>query len=144
MYHYFKSKKEIGLAVIEERLTQFIEEKYFSLLRDDQPFASLFKVLKDAPYELKFGCPFAKLTQEMALIDELFKERLAKVYKAWEYTIEQLIEKAVEIEEIEPCDTRFTAKSILSFYEGALVVVSVTKDMHQYHHLLSTVEESFY
>ena len=33
MYHFFKSKKELGLAVVNEKINSYIEDKYSVLLK---------------------------------------------------------------------------------------------------------------
>ncbi|MFA7570564.1 MAG: TetR/AcrR family transcriptional regulator [Sulfurimonadaceae bacterium] len=36
MYHFFKSKKELGLAVIRERVNEYIVDKYGTLLKYEE------------------------------------------------------------------------------------------------------------
>ena len=44
MYHFFKSKKELTLAVIEVHINEYIEDKYASLLKlDDNIIDGLIK-----------------------------------------------------------------------------------------------------
>ena len=48
MYHFFKSKKELALAVIKERVYDYIENKYMVLLKHDENIIEeLLKLIKD-------------------------------------------------------------------------------------------------
>ncbi len=48
MYHFFKSKKELTLAVIEERLDSHIKDKYSVLLKYEKNICDeIIKLVKD-------------------------------------------------------------------------------------------------
>ena len=80
MYHFFKSKKELGLAVIDERIRRNLIVKYTIVLESEQPFDKLFETLTQAPKLLKYGCPLNKMSQEMIYLDEDFSKMLGSVY----------------------------------------------------------------
>ncbi len=44
MYHFFKSKKELGLAVVNEKINAYIEDKYSVLLKFEKNF-NIFSIL---------------------------------------------------------------------------------------------------
>lgn len=143
MYHYFKSKKELGLAVVDERIRRNIKSKYQTVLESDTPYQSLFDTLRTSPDTLVYGCPLNKMSQEMVYIDEAFKKLLSSVYADFEKSIANILDKAIEISEIQPCDIQITARLIIASYEGALMIYHLNRDRGQYNNVISELEKQF-
>lgn len=143
MYHFFKSKKELGLAVIEERIAAKIKSKYETLLESATPFRSLFETLKSSPDTLIYGCPLNKMSQEMVYIDAEFSKQLSLVYSVFEKAIEAILVKAVELGEIGQLDTKMHARLIIATYEGALMIYHLNQNRDAYHQVLEMLENKF-
>lgn len=83
MYHHFKSKKDMALAVIVERIAPGMT-KLLEPFESDEPLQSaLAKVIDKIAASDKlvtFGCPLNKLTLEMAPLDEEFSKILERIY----------------------------------------------------------------
>ena len=140
MYHFFKSKKELALAVVEERINRKLIDKYAKVLDTQKPIKVLFDTLREATETLPYGCPLNKMSQEMVYIDESFKMLLSKVYAAFEDAIEKILIKGIENGEIKSCETNETAKLIIATYEGALMVYHLNQDKKMFKEILSTLE----
>jgi len=136
MYHFFKSKKELGLSVIQERIKTKIVYKYTQILNFDM----LFNTLIDAPNTLIYGCPLNKMSQEMIYIDEDFKKALSLVYKEFENYIKNILTTAMQNKEIPLCDKTSTAQLIIATYEGALMIYHLNQDKEQYKQILHTLK----
>lgn len=141
MYHFFKSKKELGLAVIDERIRRNIITKYQAVLESERPCQKLFETLQDSPELLIYGCPLNKMSQEMTYIDEAFKKLLSSVYQDFEKSIADILERAIAIGEIEACETQITARLIIAGYEGALMIYHLNQDRGQYHQVIAALEK---
>ena len=98
MYHFFKSKKELGLAVVNEKINSYIEDKYSVLLKFEKNICEeLLKLIKDRRnFDFTCGCKLNNLMQELSPIDEDFKVALEKVYIRFENIIEEVLNKAVK------------------------------------------------
>ena len=136
MYHFFKSKKALALAVIKERIEPTLMAKYEAVLTREHTLHSLFDTLRAAPETLVYGCPLNKMSQEMLYIDEDFKHLLSEVYVSFENIIEQILIKA------KVTDASSKAKLIISTYEGALMRYHLTQNKEQFREILTTLEES--
>jgi UDP-N-acetylmuramate: L-alanyl-gamma-D-glutamyl-meso-diaminopimelate ligase len=90
MYHFFKSKKELALAVIKERIERNLKAKYEAVLQEEKTLQQLFNTLRDATETLSYGCPLNKMSQEMLYIDDDFKVLLSEVYVHFESDIEKI------------------------------------------------------
>ena len=97
MYHYFKSKKELGLAVVNEKVNSYIEDKYSVLLKYEENICDeLMKLIKNRNnFDFTCGCKLNNLMQELSPIDEDFKIALEKVYLRFENIIEEVLIKAI-------------------------------------------------
>jgi len=140
MYYFFKSKKELGLAIIKERIQKNLIAKYEIILENEKPVEVLFETLISAPELLIYGCPLNKMTQEMLYIDEDFKELLSLVYRAFEDAVENILIKGIEQNEIASCPTKITAQLIISTYEGALMIYHLNQDKEQYTQILQMLK----
>jgi TetR/AcrR family transcriptional repressor of nem operon len=144
MYHYFKSKKELGLAVVDERIRRNIKNKYQTVLESDTPYQTLFETLRLSPDTLVYGCPLNKMSQEMVYIDEEFKKLLSSVYVDFEKSIADILQKAIEINEIQLCDIQITARLIIASYEGALMIYHLNRDREHYEKVINELEKQFH
>lgn len=84
LYHHFKSKKDVVLAVIKERLSPRMDNFYdFNNPQNMHPIDILINViLKVSQNEqlIKYGCPLNRLNQEMSPIDKDFEEAITPIY----------------------------------------------------------------
>ncbi len=84
LYHHFKSKKEMVLSVIRERLSLRIDEFYeFKKVENEHSIDTIISnILKIAQKDelVKYGCPLNRLNQEMSPIDSDFEIEIDKIY----------------------------------------------------------------
>ncbi len=135
MYHFFKSKKDLGLAVLKERIERNLVAKYEKILEDDHALKQLFDTLRAAPETLIYGCPLNKMSQEMLYIDSDFKRLLSTVYESFEQVIEKILVKE------NVTHTKSTARLIISTYEGALMIYHLNQNKEQFREILSRLED---
>ena len=134
MYHFFKSKKALALAVIKERIARNLMAKYEAILVEEHTLQSLFDTLRSATETLVYGCPLNKMSQEMVYIDDDFKSLLSEVYADFEAIIEKILIKA------KIADASQKAKLIIATYEGALMIYHLNQDKEQFKESLTTLE----
>lgn len=85
-YHYFKTKQDLGYAVIDELIAPRYIEMWRQLDRnEDQPIDGIIQILEQfkESYDeekIKLGCPVNNLVQEMAPLDEGFQQRLQHIF----------------------------------------------------------------
>lgn len=90
LYHHFGSKEALGHAVIEEVVATFPRDRWLLPLqrsKDKDPIDTLIAIIRAIPArprDLKAGCPLVNLAQEMSQLDEQFRERLEKIFHAWQ------------------------------------------------------------
>ncbi len=131
MYHYFSSKKDMVLAMIEEKHLLRLEEKWKYLTDSNEDFISiLISILKDTKsWDLINGCPFGNLLQEPLEQDEEFAKILISILEKWKSLFKNALKKAKEKNQvnenlnIEQCST-----FIIASLEGAILISKKSKD----------------
>ena len=90
LYHHFDSKEALGLAIIEEIVATFPRDRWLLPLqrsKDKDPVDALIGIVRAIPArpkDLRGGCPLVNLAQEMSQLDEQFRKRLERIFKAWQ------------------------------------------------------------
>ena len=142
MYHFFKSKKELGLAVVNERVNSYIIDKYGVLLNHEKNICEeLMKLIKNrSTFDFTCGCKLNNLMQELSPIDKDFKKALEVVYTRFENIIEQVLDKAVLKNEIKHDDTKALSMYIVASIEGCLGTAKKSQDGSYFQTCISQLE----
>lgn len=133
-YHYFSSKQDFGLRVLDH-FAEGIEGIFASFLEDStvSPLTRLRNCVESLAVRFEanncsIGCLAANLGQEMADQNEEFRKKLADIFAAWMRRFEKCLVEARDAGEIpEDVSPALAAESFLSGFEGALLVSKVMK-----------------
>ncbi len=132
LYHYFKSKKEMVLAVIHERLRPRMDEFYVFEIQDDADGIDTIieAILKIAQKEklLLYGCPLNRLNQEMSPIDKDFEEAINIIYD----DMKNKIKNVLNASSIRHMDQDSIASFIITTVWGALSLSPSNSSQEQY------------
>ncbi|MEZ2144105.1 TetR/AcrR family transcriptional regulator [Bradyrhizobium sp. DN5] len=127
-YHYFDSKEAFGLALIDAYADYFARklDRWF----DDTERAPLDR-LRDfiadarsgmARYRYRRGCLVGNLGQEMGVLPEPFRKRLAAVFRDWEARTSRCLRSAQEAGEMSSeLDCEDLAQFFWIGWEGAVL-----------------------
>lgn len=142
MYHFFKSKKELGLAVVNEKINSYIEDKYSVLLKYEENICEeLLKLIKNRNnFDFTCGCKLNNLMQELSPIDEDFKVALEKVYLRFENIIEEVLIKAIKNGEIKHTDPKALSMFVVASIEGCLGTAKKSQDGNYFQTCISQLE----
>lgn len=133
-YHFFSSKEEFGLAIIDydADIHARVVEQYFGdttlspLNRIKKYFED--KLLEFQSLHYREGCLFGNLSQEMADQNERFRTRLQEVLTQWHDRFAQCLQEAQAAGEISAhWEAQELAEYCLNSWEGALLQMKVTK-----------------
>lgn len=101
-YYHFKTKDEMGVAIIEEILKPTMQEHFIKPTEASQnPIEDFYNMisyllLEDPFLQVKYGCPVGNLTQEMTPWNTRFSNALAELVDLWKASIINSIEKGKE------------------------------------------------
>ncbi len=133
-YHYYKSKEELGYAVLNRQFERFAE-RGLAILREPMidPLERLYLfidsvVTAQAERGCKGGSPFGNLAGEMADAHEGFRERIEQVFERWASQIQSLLWEARE-QLAASTDASRLSRFIIATLEGALLMTRVNRDV---------------
>jgi|SRR5579862_2375420 len=90
LYYHFESKEALGHAIIEEIVAEITKDRWLRPLRQSKgknpidALTAIVQAIPARPRDIKRGCPLVHLTQEMSQINEPFRKRLERIFKAWQ------------------------------------------------------------
>lgn len=133
-YHYFQSKQEFGLSVLDN-FAAGIDRIFKSYLADESvsPVIRLQNCMESlvARFETNncsIGCLAANLGQELADQSEEFRLKLDGIFGSWIMQFEKCIREAQGAGEIsDEVAPELLAEFFLSGFEGALLISKVKK-----------------
>jgi len=131
MYHYFSSKKEMVLAMIEEKIMLRIQNNWDKLANSDSNIIDLLiNILNDTKnWDLQKGCPLGNLLQESLNNDEDFAKILNEIVQEWKVLFSKILEKAVKNEELKKdLDIESFSTFLIANLEGALLIAKKSDD----------------
>ncbi len=133
-YHYFSSKQEFGLSVLDH-FAAGIERIFDSYLIDES--ATAVNRLKNCLESLlarfetnncSIGCLAANMGQELADQSDEFRMKLSGIFRSWLWQFERCIREAQDSGEISnDVSPELLAEFLLSGFEGALLLSKVEK-----------------
>lgn len=133
-YNFFKSKEDFGLQIIDYFTGFFsrISSQFFGD-KSQPPLERIRLLLKwfiefFKSNDFTLGCPIGNFAQEMGDISPAFREKLKTSLNAMSVQYENVLIEAQESGNIsQSMDTRETAHFIISSWEGALMLMKVSK-----------------
>lgn len=136
LYYYFASKEELGLAVLD-----YYRDSHAATVRSflDNPEMSAREGLNQwlvmmsgrmAEMQCSCGCPFGNLALELSDHSEVFRQRIAKHFAAWEDIIAQAVRAAQAAGDCHPdlVPEEFAAYSV-TLLEGAIMMCKLTRQI---------------
>jgi TetR/AcrR family transcriptional regulator, transcriptional repressor for nem operon len=133
-YHYFKSKEDFGLAVIDHFAERF-EQRLDIFLNDEEvaPLDCIRNFLENAQARIvqnqcNKGCLLGNLGLEMADLNERFRSCLDEIFHKWQERFAECLRRAQATGGISAeIDPGIMACFILSGWEGAILRAKVMK-----------------
>lgn len=137
-YHFFASKRDLAMAVIDEVADDWAEGFVAEAFDPALPPLERFDYLVDAVYYWQKsaknvegrvpGCLFGNLALEVSTRDEVLRARLNAVFQKASLRFQQTLDEAMQQGLIEPLDSASTAQAMLAFLEGVILLAKTRND----------------
>jgi len=136
-YYYFRSKEDLGFAIIDRVVERFLERTldpaFVDLTADplDQVRAFLDRLLEvQRQRNCVGGCPMGNLASELSDVHEGFRQRLADIFERWRVTLATTLERGRGSGRLRAdLDAASAAGFVVAALEGAILMAKVTKDI---------------
>ncbi len=138
LYHHFPNKTALGLAVVDEVLARRIELVFIQPLRDaEDPVEALIGIIEEAGcsftlQDVELGCPLSSLAQEMASLDEAFRQRLMAIYERWRQALEDAFRRQQATGRLDPTvDPATLSTLVVATLEGCLQAGKISQSLQR-------------
>ncbi len=136
-YHYFRSKEDLGHAILDEIVGSFIAQTLEPCFSDPcgRPLAQI-RCFLERVVEIQRacncvgGCPLGNLASELSDVHEGFRARLADVFSAWCARLTEALRAAQRRGDVGvECRPKAVAHFLVASLEGAILMTKVSKDI---------------
>ena len=133
-YFYFKSKEELGFAVLECHLERLRRQFFLPAVESDNPplekLLRIFDGMEARLTETDFhgGCPFGNMALELSDIHEGFRAKLQAVFREMVDIFYQLLLEA-SAEFREEVDLHEVSQMLVAGLEGAIMLSKVNREI---------------
>lgn len=132
LYHHFNSKKELLIAIINERICPNSLKKYDLLDKEENKLESLLEILETRKDNFDKGCPLGNLILELSNIDEEILKALQKCINSWRVVFEKVIQEEIDKKKIKLVSAYDSSLFIISTIQGGLLLSKLTKSNVEY------------
>lgn len=137
-YHFFPSKRDLTLAMLDASWKEFRETVLPALFARDIPPLQRIERFLDMQYQHHkavkeqtgqvLGCPYGNLAGEMSTQDEAIRERVVSIFMDLEAPIEEALADAIAAGDLPKLDTRATATAMVAYIEGLTLLAKTHND----------------
>jgi TetR/AcrR family transcriptional regulator, transcriptional repressor for nem operon len=136
-YYHFRSKEELGYAILEQIVTAFVEHTLEPCFSDptEPPLAQigcfLDRVVQaQRDRQCRGGCAMGNLASELSDVHEGFRKRLASVFTTWHTRLAEALAEAKRRGQVgNMCDSDASARFVVASLEGAILLTKLSKDI---------------
>jgi TetR/AcrR family transcriptional repressor of nem operon len=136
-YHFFPSKRELALAVIDV-YGQSVRAMWERAMAADYPLYERIQRLFALAYDTHrtsmesqgqmHGCLLGNFALELSCHDEGIRQRLQDTFTSWVEALERVLHEAVTNGDIPAIDTTTTAQTIVAYFEGVVLLAKTQND----------------
>lgn len=137
-YHFFSSKQELTLAVIETYYTdikdKIIDQAFDSTLAPLDRITKFISLSIEMQTELHqqtghvLGCPFGNLATELSTQDETIRRKLDRQFNKLQSLFSSTLQDALDRGDIGNINVKATAHAILALFEGSMLLAKTHND----------------
>ena len=136
-YYHFKSKEELGYAILDQIIGSFLDRTLKPCFSDPEGRAlTQIRCFLDRVLETQRerncvgGCPLGNLASELSDVHEGFRARLASVFAAWRERLTLALTTAQRGGAVDgACRPEAVAGFLVASLEGAILLTKLTKDI---------------
>ncbi len=149
IYRYFSSKDDLALAAFDFAYNRLRQRYRVEVFRKPHASHRLMAVLElhgsilDDPY-LEGGCPILNTAIEADDTHSALKLKAQKAMDEWRHTIQIIIQKGVERQEVKTIDAEQLGAVMIASLEGAVMLAKLYSDKTYItriiHHLKTHIE----
>jgi TetR/AcrR family transcriptional repressor of nem operon len=149
-YHYFSSKYDLGLAVVEDLVQEWDQQLIIGIFQSTiEPVAKLNKMLDriltfHTETANKSGCPIGNLAIEMSEHDETFRVKIQSIIEHWIGAVEVTLDEMVKQGQLESTiDTKKSAQAMIAMIEGGVLLMKNHQNIHFLINVIDVIRKQY-
>lgn len=149
-YHYFSSKYDLGLTVVEDLIKEWDQTLIIDILQStDEPKSKLnmmfdWAIKSHAEMDKKSGCPVGNLAIELSEHEEEFRVRINQFFNRWIGAIEVILEEMMEKNKLDSTiDAKKNAQAIIALIEGGILLMKNEQDVQLLINVIDVARKHF-
>ena len=137
-YHFFPSKKDLTLAVLDHLFVEFKHNIIGKAFVKNIPPIQRFQRMVDMIYQFQkqvadstghiLGCPFGNLSTELSSQDEDIRLKINEIFDDFQAAAQETLEQAVETGQIGDIDLEATVAAMFAYLEGVILMAKTRND----------------
>lgn len=145
-YHYFSSKHELGLAVLDHFFHNWNQRLMEKILGSDKDPETKINEMLDWVIEqqqrnqAKCGCVFGNLAVEMSEHDEDFRRKLEAVFETWVNKLKPVLAEMISPVQADPGEVSKMAQGIVAMIEGGILLMKSKQDLNVLVHITDQIK----
>ena len=150
-YHYFQSKHDLGLAVVEDLVKDWEEQLIIGILNtSDDPVTKLNRMLQwaetsHAEMEIKYGCAMGNLAIEMSAQDEEFRLKIKEFFNHWVNSVADILTEMIEDHQLdESINPKKNAESIVAMIEGGILLMVSRQNIQVLQDIFEVIKQQYH
>ena len=146
LYYYFSSKEDLGSAVVDHVVSDWLSAGIRFREKGDpiRQILAMFQRAEKGLAEMKCkgGCFFGNLALEVSDLHDGLRRKLEDAFLRWEYQVKSLLEsgrqRGVLKSTVHP---RIAASFIIATFEGGILLSKVKKDVQDFRSCSTMIRE---
>lgn len=137
LHHHFPTKRDLGRAVITERVSPEVAETWIAAVEGAATAAEgIIDVFEDVANLLErrgsvAGCPLGNLSLELSLSDEALRTVIEDEYRKWQSAIEACLRRdaSAGLAPFAIRDAAGIADTVVAMFTGAMAIAKAEQDV---------------
>ena len=150
-YHYFQSKHDLGLAVVEDLVKDWEGQLIIGILNtSDDPVTKLNRMLQwaetsHAEMEIKYGCAMGNLAIEMSAQDEEFRVKIKEFFIHWVNSVADILTEMIKDHQLdESINPKKNAESIVAMIEGGILLMVSRQNIQVLQDIFEVIKQQYH
>ena len=132
-YHFYKSKQELAIAVLEEKFWEYKESILDSTFTGKLPALDEINLFAENIYKFQddvkkstgrvLGCPFGNIAIELSSQDEAIRNKVEHIFKRSIQSLRDCLQRGVDNQDpqLKGIDVNATADAMYAYLEGIIL-----------------------
>lgn len=143
-YHYFSSKRDLGIAVIDHIVHDWEQNLIKGILESEKTSDEKLSCMLDWAVSYHenvacfHGCPFGNLALEMSEHDETFRTKVNELFEQWIQRLEEILR-----DQVGEKDAKRHAQGIVAQIEGGILLMKNFQDQSVLKNVIENIRAQY-